>query len=262
MLRKFLYRQLFNVVLSRGKAFSPKTVMERGWKSRIIDVKGTNLHLLHKKSDLQPESKTAVLLAHPYLTEGRYFFIRIGIADLYLQSGVDVFITDFNGFGRSPFRDFDFEQDILHAGAYIQKFVYDKIILHGVSFGAAQSILACTAEQHPFDLLVVENCLDENVSYFKIRNKILFRLLQLIHYFRPAYAAKHRYYEQIARLTRLRKVVFIYGDADSLTSPDMGRLLAKNCNKSNEFHLLHSRHLEGIIADHKAYELIIKGLTH
>jgi hypothetical protein len=254
-----LNKILFRMLLPRGGNFRIKPFLERDWQSGKIKISNTPLRFLFHTPDKSQAPKYSVLLAHPYLSEGRYFFIRSGIADMYRQLSCNVYICDFNGFGRSPFRDFDFEKDLIGTGKHISQMHPDtKVILHGISFGAAQSILACTQEHHPFTGLIIENCLDHNLSYFKVRSRKLYYLLRFLNLLRPESAKKHHYTERITEIKLLSAVLFIYCEADTLTTPDMGRKLYNNTGIPSSMQIFRGGHLEASAHDVSEYRAVLE----
>ena len=254
-----LNKILFRILLPRGGKFRIKPYLETGWKSGKIKINNTPLRFLFHTPENISETKYSVLLAHPYLSEGRYFFIRSGIADMYRQLGCNLYICDFNGFGRSPFRDFDFEKDLIATGNHIiNEHPETKVILHGISFGAAQSIIACTQNHHPFNGLIIENCLDHNLSYFKVRSRKLYYLLRFLNMLRPESAKKHHYTERIAELRFLSAVLFIYCDADTLTTSEMGSKLYDKTAIPSTMQILQGVHLEASAHDASEYRSVLE----
>lgn len=252
---------LFDIILPRGKKFNIRPYLEEGWEHSSIKIEGVSLRFLVRKPKGGNQSSPTVILAHPYLSEGRNYFLRSGIAEIYEQMGCNVYITDFNGFGTSAFRDFNFEKDLFYIGQHVSMFHPESVlILHGVSFGAAQAIVTCTVENHPFQTLVIENCLDSNMSYYKLRTPVLYHFLTFINKLRPEYAKKHVYSIQIAKLKHLQKVLFFYNEDDQLTTPAMGELLSSACNIASSMHLFRGGHLEACKKDGTLYKQTIQNV--
>jgi predicted alpha/beta-fold hydrolase len=112
-----------------------------------------------------------VILAHPYLAAAKSFFLKENHVREYKKYGYGVVIFDFNGFGESAFIDFDFYKDILSVYAWTKKELNpDVIAVHGISFGASQILRAAGRNKLPGIKIIIENCLDKSIHYFKVRN--------------------------------------------------------------------------------------------
>lgn len=249
----FLRKILFKKILQH----KPNTKLQSSWIKSLLSNNNRQLHLLHKITS-QNISLGKVLLCHPFRAEAKDFYLESGHAKMYLDMGYDVFIFDFNGFGESPFIDYLFEKDILCIIEYIKKYhPDDKLIVHGISFGAAQLIRTLVTDNHGIDKAIIENSLTKYQYYFKNRKPMVFALLQLITPFFMKMTFEHNYVEKIARLLDITKVMFIYGKQDELTTVAMGRELAANCNVDHDFVLFNCAHMEAIETDFEDYKKLI-----
>lgn len=200
------------------------------------------------------QPRGVVVLSHPYLAEARDFYLIRGHAAMYHELGFHVVVFDFNGFGQSPFRDFSYEQDLSMVVAEIgNRYPGLRLLGHGVSFGAAHTITYSTRPDNLFEAIIIENCLDSNLSYYKKRNKKLHILVMVLMKVFPGANKDHNYIKAISCLRHVTRVLFIYTQDDELTTPLMGERLAASCNKPAIYSLMKGRHLTALRDNRQLY---------
>lgn len=204
------------------------------------------------------------VLCHPYKSAARTYFYSSGLADWYSARGWIVLIFDFNGFGDSPFTGFDYSKDILAAVRYATSQTGGKhIAVHGLSFGAAQALRAATAPDHGIESLIVENSLDNYLSYFRKRKPLMHALLAAMHNTGIMPNRLHDYIMTTAAIRQPPHILFIYNQSDTLTTPAMGQALMRVLPYPSHFILCKGGHLEAIDMDTTYYsrqlERFLKG---
>lgn len=245
------------VLLPRGRKFVPVPALESAYEKVFITTGNKSICVLVREAVSQ--ARGTVILAHPYLAEARNFFIGRGHADLYYDAGFHVVTFDFNGFGESPFIDFNYENDLSAVAEYAhRRFTGLGIYGHGVSFGAAQIIVYATHTDHRFKALIIENCLDSNLSYYKKRNIRLHLLVSVLMKLFPAANRNHDYVRAVSQLRNLSRVLFIYNNDDDLTTETMGRKLMLSCRLPASFILMKGKHLNALKDNPAEYALTVR----
>lgn len=218
---------------------------------RTSDISLDAIHFEHNSDIL-------VILNHPYRTEAKDYYLDSGHIEIYKSLDCDVLIYDFNGFGQSDDVDMKLWKDTQAVAQYVKKNMdYGKVILHGISLGASQAINACDMDLG-IDTLIIESCLDKNASYFLKRNKKIYVLLTALTIVVPFLLPKTSFLREIKRLRSLKKVIFVYGEDDDLTTIDMGKQLYERCPMASEFHILKGGHLELHTKDPSRYIEVLK----
>lgn len=242
-MKKIVKSILKNLLFKRSGQYTPDPNLEKGWNKMWIESREKKICTL---SRISPEaSGPMVILAHPYLKDAKLFFLKNGHAEAYLNIDADVIIPDFNGFGESPFVNFRFEEDLALVAQYFSSlYPGRKIIVHGVSFGASHTITYATSSQNSVQKIIIENCLDSNLSYYKKRNKKIYLLTRLLMMIYPSGNKNHNYAEGVSRLKNIKKVLFIYNADDDLTTLDMGKKLKEACNTTCEMVIFPGIHLK------------------
>lgn len=230
------------------------------WESMSVPRKGGSLDCrIWKQKNI---SLGLVILVHPYNTQGKDFFLTSGHADLYFREGYDVVIFDLNGFGTSMDIGFDFEDDLLCIEQYFRKLLNpDLIIAHGISFGAAVLLKTLTRD-HQFDKAIIENCLDEVRNYYKARNTALYNTIRLSQKISKSLLRKNQYYKFAASVKDIKKLLLIYAERDSLTTPEMGLKIRDYASVPCQYELLKGEHMKSIEADNERYMAVIKDYLH
>jgi pimeloyl-ACP methyl ester carboxylesterase len=242
-LKKVIKSLLKKLLFSRSGQYTPVPELEKGWNKTWIESSQKKICIL---SRINPSfSGPMVILAHPYVKDAKLFFLKNGHAEEYLKMNADVIIPDFNGFGESPFVNFRFEEDLALVAEHFSSLYPDrKIMVHGISFGASQTINYAASSRNMVQKIIIENCLDSNLSYYKKRNKKIYLLTRLLMILYPSGNKNHNYVKNISRLNNVKKVLFIYNSEDDLTTPDMGKDLEVACNTHSEMTIFPGIHLK------------------
>jgi predicted alpha/beta-fold hydrolase len=256
MIKKIIRNHTHKLLMPRGRDYISDHQLETGWTKTNQDYKNKQICILYKKTDVK--SKGTIILAHPYLAESKQFFLKRGHAEMYLRLGFDVFLFDFNGFGESPFINFAYEEDLMIVAEFAKSINPNQTVSgHGISFGASHTVTYASLNNNVFDNIIIENCLDSNLSYYKKRNKKLhFLMLGLMKIF-PKVNKNHDYTKSIKQLKNIKDVLFIYNMQDDLTTMAMGDHLLQNCNKSCTMEIFEGRHLNAYQDNEKRYTEVI-----
>ena len=245
-----IQKWMFKLFLPRGAAHQPSRQPVPHWKEEVVHAGMRRIYSECRHP--AGKAKGVVILAHPYRSEARLFFQDNGLAEWYVQHGWIVVIFDFNGFGNSPFSGFDFHSDITSLTTTWKSRHADlPVILHGISFGAGQSIIACRQPDHQIDVLIVENCLDTPLSYFRKRKPTLYRLWNTLSLLLQKPAPD--YVQAIAGAVACPPTLFIYSTEDTLTPLSMGQQLLRAMPVPALMLVCKGRHLESFSADHIFY---------
>lgn len=242
-------------MLPRATQYQKQEELYTGWTEVLIakDDKHIRTYFRRQKS----MSEGMVILCHPYVISASQFFLERGHAAMYFELGYDVCIFDFNGFGLSRFEDFDFWKDIKIVHDFIRAESFaTPIHLHGISFGAAQIILFLTKENLTINA-IIENCLDQNTSYYKVRNRKIYQFFKVLMAVIPGFNKDHVYTKTIKNMYNTN-TLFIYNKQDTLTTIAMGqKLFASLPSAQKQFTILEGRHLEAITLQPTEYKDII-----
>lgn len=261
MIKKIIRNYTHRLLMPRGRNYISDHQLETGWTKIKEAYKNKQICILYKKTDIT--SKGTIILAHPYLADAKLFFLRRGHAEMYLKLGFDVFLFDFNGFGESPFLNFDYEEDLMIVSEFAKSLNPSQSVSgHGISFGASHTLTYATFKNNVFDNIIIENCLDSNLSYYRKRNKKLhFLMLGLMKIF-PKVNRNHDYTKNIKHLKNINNVLFIYNMGDDLTTIAMGEQLLLNCNKSCKMEIFEGKHLNAFQDNEKRYTEVISSFLY
>ncbi len=198
--------------------------------------------------------KGVIILAHPMIESGKYFFIDSGHASFYFELGYHVVLFDFNGFGQSTDRNnLDFKEDVLSVLSRVEVLFPDlPVAIHGVSFGGSQILLACIEDESRIDRMIVESAVSSNIDYYKGKGGYLFHILNAYNSFFPKRNA-HNIYTDVVKQIRETPILYIYGEQDIKTPVWMGEALYKNTNSEKQLAIFQSSHLHTISEEPKAY---------
>lgn len=234
---------LHKILFKRGLNYTSQPELETNYMKTFIlsqDKKICILTNIEKKSE-----SPIVILAHPYLSDAKLFFLKYGHADMYLELGLSVVLLDFNGFGESPFVNFNFEEDIDITAKWIfEEYPNRQIIIHGISFGASHTITYGKSIQNLAHKTIIENCLDSNLSYYKKRNRKIYTLTKLLMAIYPKGNKNHDYVRSINQQKNIKKILFIYNSDDDLTTLEMGQQLRNACTIKHDFQIFPGKHLK------------------
>lgn len=254
-IRKWLFDRIF----PRGRQYVKNQAFPEGYM--VYKSPERALRIITRNPDRA--AKGIVICAHPYLSDACGFFINNGHADLYKKLNIQLILFDFNGFGESPFSDFNFDLDIADIYRWTRERNRDlPIFLHGISFGASQIIRFLKNHNNSFvDSAIIENCLDKSIHYFKLRNKKIFFFLRLLGMIRPTVRKEGDYTEIIRHVRNIGRMAFIFGKNDLLTTTRMGNMLQKNCPVPSDVLLYEGKHLKAIEEKHEYQPFLEKFLN-
>jgi hypothetical protein len=250
---------LFDRIFSRGRKYIHKEVQNPDYQKTFTECR--KIRIVYYLQNNSKKDEGCVILAHPYLSAAKQFYLEQTYFDMYHNLGFHVLTFDFNGFGETKFIDFNFHHDIEEVADWVKSNLGSNYIIgHGISFGAAQMIRMAQNHSNVFSKIIIENCLDKSIHYFKVRNKKIYFFLTLIYFLNKAQKQKNDYTKLISTITNIDKVGFIYCKQDTLTTVEMGELLIKNCVVPFEKVICEGGHLKAI-NDHKVYVKFIESFT-
>ena len=200
MVKKMISVLVHKLLLPRGRQYTARPDLEVGWDKEFIELGKKRICILWYRNTIMP-SKGIILLSHPYLAEAKSFFLLRGHAEMYIRNQYQVVLFDFNGFGESPFVDFNYSEDLALVADFVRQRVIDLPQFgHGVSFGASHTIVYSTRDQNVFQKIIVENCLDSNLSYYKKRNRRLHLFMLGLMKIFPLVNKDHNYVKSVSKL--------------------------------------------------------------
>jgi len=254
--RKAIRNLVHKLLLPRGRQYTTEVHLEKGWTKYTIEKNKKKLCILQNKAE--GTTKGIIVLAHPYLADAKKYFLKNGHAKMYIENGYDTVIFDFNGFGESPFINFSYDEDLKMVAEHIKKTNPDLPVFgHGISFGASHTITYASCQNNVFNKIIIENCLDSNLSYYRKRNKNLhFLMLGLMKIF-PNVNKNHNYINTIKHLKKISNVLFIYNSEDDLTTIAMGEQLHQNCSIPCSLEIFSGKHLGAFQNNKKRYAEVI-----
>ncbi len=246
---------IHQLILPRGKQFIEDRELTIGWEKKIIGYGNKQICVIHQSPAI---AHSLMILAHPYLSEARQFYLRRGHAAMYLNMGFHVVIFDFNGFGESPFEDFNYDEDVSIVTEHFHTMYPEKkIIGHGISFGASHVLSYATKMNHHFGKIIIENCLDSNLSYYKKRNIKLFYVIKSLMAFFPGANKNHDYVKSAGNILKVENMLLIYNEEDDLTTIEMGQKILAKCNVPAQIEIFKGKHLEAYQKDTLKYVTVI-----
>ncbi len=244
-------RILFDLFLPRGGKYVHQPTLCFGWKEMI--TKDRKLSVLFKEA-LKTSGKT-VVLAHPYVCTAKLFFLEKGIVDIYLNEGINVVIFDFNGFGQSAFKDFNFDHDIDEIYNVTETlFPKSEVILHGISFGAAQSVVFMSKDKRRPKCLVLESCPANRLDYFRKRNKLLFYILKFFGLAFDSFSRSGNYLKMAIEIQKEINIRLIYGSDDQLTPLAIGKAYRDILKNQSQLIICLGGHIDILKRDYDAYK--------
>jgi hypothetical protein len=241
------------LLLPRGRQYVPLPELEYGWEKNFIENGDKKICVLWHKNRSY-ETNRIVILSHPYLADAKSFFLIRGHAEMYMNHRYQVMLFDYNGFGESPFVDFNYAEDLLMVADFVKKSVSEAVVFgHGISFGASHTINYSTKEQNVFHKIIVENCLDSNLSYYKKRNRKLHVVMLGLMKIFPQVNKDHNYIKSMSNLVGVNGVLLIYNNNDDLTTVSMGESLYHASNIPAKLVTFDGIHLRALQDNKKEY---------
>jgi len=167
--------------------------------------------------------KGNIVCAHPMKSAAKGFYLKSGMADALREEGYNVLLFDFNGFGDSENIDFEWPGDILAAGRELKKLSPSLPQgLLGVSMGGAMGICACSNPDHDFDVVVAEGAFT-SLEEFWVHFPTRYYVIKVTSLFVPkSETNKMKAIHHAPCLKKLKGILFIHGEEDHLSPPDMG----------------------------------------
>ena len=240
------------------KKYRPTTTYnyQESWENHSFSIGAKNFSI--ELATPKENAVGTVVLAHPMKSLGKYYFIEYGHTNLYLSLGYNVVLFDFNGFGESDDRGFDFPNDVVKAIEFAKKqFPNLPLFLHGVSFGASQIILGSLEVNENINGLVVESAVSSNLAYYKGRGSRLYHLLNLYNNVFPKKNEHNIYTKMVAKLNKT-PLLFIYGTQDVITPLWMGEKLFKAAKTKKQLEVFDTKHLTTITEEPEKYTSVIQ----
>ena len=244
---------MHQLLLPRGRQYNPRPELEYGWDKIFIENGEKRICVLWNKNS-SIDTNRIIILSHPYLTDAKSFFLVRGHTEMYLEHQYQVVLFDYNGFGESPFVDFNYAEDLRIVADFVKKRASEAIVFgHGISFGASHTINYGTKEQNVFHKIIVENCLDSNLSYYRKRNKKLHVVMLGLMKIFPQVNKDHDYIKSMSKLTGVNGVLLIYNNNDDLTTVSMGKSLYLASNIPAQLVTFDGIHLRALQDNKEAY---------
>lgn len=156
LLWRAAYRVLFRRVLSHwrwpergGPRADWEPITFEGW---------TGGELVGLWGAARGPARGTIVLAPPTSKKAKGYFLDFGHGRFLRHEGYNVLMFDFNGFGESPLRSFQYPHDVLAAGREARRRAPEQPVgLFGVCFGAVYGLCAVTYPDHGFTAAVFES---------------------------------------------------------------------------------------------------------
>ncbi len=254
MITSTIKNNLHKILLPRGLAYIEDKTLVKTWTKEHINIGQKSICIIYQQTDQNRPTKGIVFLSHPYLADAKQFFLRHGHAQMYINLGFGVVILDYNGFGESTFNNFNYAEDLGIVVRHFKK-IHKNIPFygHGISFGASNLINYTSESNHLLDRIIIENCLDSNLTYYKKRNIKLFYVMKGLMKIFPSANKNHDYIKGVNRIINISKILFIYNTEDTLTTIEMGEKIQQNCILPSELLIFGGKHLEAFEAEPERY---------
>jgi uncharacterized protein len=250
--RKKLKHLFFGKYLNPQLPAKPANWQETGFYNGQTRLKG----LYHKTGN----AKGVIVMVHPMVNVGKYFFHERGHADMFVRNGYHVLTFDMNGFGESDNDYFDFPGDILAAAKHAgELFPGLPIGFFGISLGANNGIIALTDANHPFRAAVIENSITANTDYYKVRNRSLYYFLKTGRFLFPKTFRPYQFHLYMPDIKNVKKILLIYGKQDEISPPRHGRILQAKSAVEAELFINDSEHGRANLTEPDVYEQQVIG---
>lgn len=255
-----------------------KLKIEDIWYLQKSKYKHVSLHsedglLLHGSSILHDEKSPWVVLVHGYM--GRLEDM-IPYAKRYYDLGYAVLLVDLRGHGKSEGDVIGFgcldAKDIEVWCTYLKrKYAADRIVLHGVSMGAATVLMCC--DKAALSIVgIVEDC-----SYATLKEQLRIIVKKMIPFIPAAYLLfclslilKHKagYRMKDANTQNhvrhsIVPILFIHGERDDFIPVSMSKALSDACTSDHDILLIaRGRHAANALAEPKIYWDTVKAFLN
>lgn len=184
-------------------------------------------------------ARGTIVLAHPTSKKAKGYFLDFGHGRFLRNAGYNVLIFDFNGFGESPHRTFQYPHDILAAGREAHRRAPGLPVgLFGVCFGAVYGVCAMTYPNHGFTAAVLEApyaTVDGILASMQRRSGryLLYTVRRLMMRALMPIRPELRALSQVPHIRELEAALFISGEMDDYVDPSVVADFAAACRASD-----------------------------
>lgn len=214
--KKFLFRPYMSEWTWPNGAENPSDWEKVTFKSST----GAQLTGLYSGSD--GSSSGVIVCGHPMHPLAKGYFLKYGHATWLKQAGYDVFLFDFNGFGESEHKNFDFPSDIMAAvmqASYLSG--REKVGYLGVSFGASWAISAMRYD-HNIESAFLE-CPFPSLEVFCTNDPKACYALKVIRHIKPSSVKLLWPIMNANEVSGVKRIQLVYGKKDDITTPETGK---------------------------------------
>lgn len=207
----------------------PEGESGNGWQRLPIpSPAGARLAALLGEAEGEPQG--ALVLAHPMGKAAKGFWLRYGHAALFRRAGFHVLAFDFNGFGESEAKSFDYPADALAAGRFVQsRYPSLPVGLVGASFGAGWGLCAMAREGSPYRVAVLEGVFPTLPDFWR-HYPVAHAFLRASQAVWPGMERSMRPEEHAMRVVGHPGVLIIQGESDPFTPPEHGERVLRAMN--------------------------------
>jgi len=168
-------------------------------------------------------TKGNIVCAHPMVVSAKGFFLKHGHANMFRDNGFNVLLFDINGFGESEDGDYNLPADMRAAGQAMAGLAPKHTVgYYGISFGAAMGVCACAHPDQPYQAALFESPFTSLDEFWR-KYPLPYIFLRTGNIILPRTMSELRPIDKLAKVQGLKKILWVYGDADADTPPEMGR---------------------------------------
>jgi predicted alpha/beta-fold hydrolase len=208
---------------------NPLTIeQQKEWQTLQVKSKsGGTIYGLFAKS-FTDNAKATIVLGHPMGKEAKGYFLKNGYTDLLQKNGFNTLVFDINGFGESTHGNFSYFEDIVAIGIEASKMTPNiSIGYFGISLGGQWATIAFADENHTYDFAIIESAAT-SLDEFWINFPTAYKTLKVLNIFLPKFKKKINMKERIKEAKRLKSLLLIYSNIDTLTPVAMGKVFKEN----------------------------------
>lgn len=248
---KLLKKPFFGNFMVKWRNPLPEAEQKEWQPIQTPSKSGGTIFGLFAPAHSQP-ARATIVLGHPMGKEAKAYFIKNGYTELLRNKQYNVLVFDINGFGESTHGNFSYFDDIVAISIKAKELTPTLPIgYHGISLGAQWATIAFADPAHQYNFAIIESAattLDE----FWINFPFAYRVLKLMNLIMPRYKRKITMVERIKEAQNLDSILFIYSQADTWTTPEMGRRFQQNCPLPSEFwELENAQHASIMKSEHR-----------
>lgn len=208
----------------------PEGEEARGWQ-RVSIPSPTGASLAGLIGEAEASARGVLVLAHPMGKAAKGFWLRYGHAALFRSAGFHVLLFDFNGFGESAPKSFDYPSDALAAGRFAQaRYPALAVGLVGASFGAGWGLCSMAREGSPYRAAVLEGVFPSLPDFWR-HYPIAHAFLRASQFVWPRMEREMRPEQHAARIVGNPEVLIIQGEDDPFTPPAHGERVLRAMGK-------------------------------